>query len=154
MGEPRRARPALRRRGLTLVEVMLSVAILGAALAPLVYAVLGQARSSKDLEGRLRAQALLGTVLETVAALPFEELDRVPGPGGAARLPPVGDGLRLEVAVEPVPGVDPRLLRRVRVTVRWELEGRLAAAAPRQVLVRELLVPNRKVSLTHDGSLR
>jgi len=147
------------RRGTSLIEVLLCAALLVAALVPCLSGLGRQARASKDLEHRLEARAFASALVRVLQALPYGRLCRLEADLGdqelrrELRLPRPPAPLTAELAFEDVAGQDPRVLRKVVVTVRWTLAGEAGKDPRQQSLTVERVLVNRTHTLEYDGGL-
>lgn len=111
-------------RGLTLVETIVATSLLALVLLALLNLLPASLASMRRAEHQLRAEQIAQEHLEKVRELPFEKLAL--GPFNPAPAVETAGGVRFTPALEiyALPGSDPNLLRRLRVSVTWEFQGR------------------------------
>lgn len=158
-------RAPCRRRGLALVEVLLCLALASAAMVPFLATFSSTSKSSKDLEGRLRARALAEASARALEAMPYRDLltlraDAPDGPQRRAALLPGCEGLTegvlaRQVEVEDLGSPEGRsLVQRVTITVQWRWPGADPRGDARRVVEVERVVYNRGSSLEFDGTVQ
>jgi len=151
-----------RRAGVSLVEVLICIALLAAALVPFVGTLGDQAKGSEILRGRAMAESHAESTIRSLRSMPWTSLQKLEAnPDDEATrseqgLPPPPDALRLEQLVfEDVAGMDPSSARKVTLRYAWQVAGRWPAPdAPdraRVTLERKAVVANRVQSLQADG---
>ncbi len=113
------------RRGYTLVETLVALAVFAIGLAAILPMVVAGVRANDTAAVRTRAVALAQEKVEALRAMPFDEMvSRVPGSETV-------DGVfRRTWAFVPTPALpgDAGDLRRVLVEVSWSLPGRGAGS--------------------------
>ncbi len=109
------------RRGYTLVETLVALAVFAIGLAAILPMIVASVRANDTAGVRTRAVALAQEKVEALRAMPFDELvSRVPGSETV-------DGVfRRAWRFVPTPALpgDGGDLRRVLVEVSWSLPGR------------------------------
>ena len=124
------------RRGFSLVELLMSFALLGLVIVLLLNLFPSSIAAVRLGEQRYRAQTMASSLLEQKMSVPFSQLlvgTRVTLP--VQQFEGVDYQSRLEV--DKVTGSDPAVLRSVRVSVEWTVRG-MTRREVREVLMHRL----------------
>ena len=124
-----------RSRGFSITETLLAATVLGLVLFALLDLLPGTALAARRAEHSLEAVTLAQSMLDTLRATPFAELEPFKGTGwrgGSDALaalcptqpwprPAAEDGVALvaRCRIDPVAGSDSEVLLRLAVSVRW-----------------------------------
>jgi len=117
------AHPNSGKRGFSLLEAVVAVAIVGVASVSVLAAFGGEVRTADRARTALEAEALAVDRLTTVRLLTLDELDDLPDSVSTGRFTPPFDRYRWEIDVRRLSGQ--RDLHQVSVLVAWP-EGEYA----------------------------
>lgn len=125
------------KRGFSLAETAVAMAILGLVLIFVLNLFPRAMLLRRTSEQRLQAQSLARSALEEQLALPFDHLHSQE----LATLEKDGVLYQLSLEVSNPPQASPDFLRRLRLVVRWNFQGR--SQQLERILYRHRLAHNR-----------